>query len=376
MGETAFPQDYMLAFAGGEVPHGGPRCPELQQFTTSVRAYLDYTGQNYGPVDLGDWRLDRGFTLLCVLSGEAFSTDKTMCDANTAIAHCERTKKLFELLGYEYESHSTNEDSEDYLPKEGMRRKILESFLIHKRPAIVNKREDCPGGTSVVGYEASGETLICWNYHVFDFSPNPQPIVTRNSSWYGSADYLCLIGERTHRPDLKELYRSGLQVAHDSLTGRASAENADFYERWKQYFAMSEDDYIQEVKRTHWIMGHGTPPITLFDDDEAIRAELARTVDPLWCAYAERRYYAKHFMRQAKAFLPGAEEPLEQAACCFEAIEAFMDEYLRKVGHDPVDREKLRDPRVRAEMGALVDSCQKEEGKSIGLIRQALERLS
>src|SRR5690606_1628448 len=103
--------------------------------------------------------------------------------------------------------------------------------------------------------------------------------------------------------------------------------------------------------QTHKIMGYATPPASLFEDDDAIRAELARTADPLWCCVSERRYYAAHFFRQAKTIFPEHESQLEKIAACFDIqSKQFGEEYLRDVGHDPVDRDKLRDMAIRARM--------------------------
>ena len=98
---NTFLESYMLEKTAqdGE-PHLGSRCPELQPFTTSIRALLDYTGENYGYIDNGGWRLDVGFTLICNLSGEAYADDRHMCDGNATVADYEGYKRMFSQFGY------------------------------------------------------------------------------------------------------------------------------------------------------------------------------------------------------------------------------------------------------------------------------------
>ncbi|MGF7146012.1 RimJ/RimL family protein N-acetyltransferase [Anaerotaenia torta] len=376
MGEHAdrsFPESYMLERImqnGEEYP--GSRCPEMQPFTTSIRAFLDYTGQNYGYIGYDFGRLDVGFMLVCNLSGEAYVDDLHMCDGNATAADYESYKNMFRYLGYEnYELVYTKDSSE----KE-MKARIMKCLVNEKTPVIVDNLAECPIGCAVVGYEKNGDILIGWNYHVFDFSPNPQPQLFRKENWYEEAAYVAFIGKRTNTPELKELYRQGILSAYNTLTDGLSMKNARYFNDWKRYFTQTEEECIEEAKRTHYIIGYGTPPESIFADDETIRQELVRTIDPAWSAYSERRYYAKFFMRQAQKYFPGQAQTLEEIACCFERIShVHMEAFIRKAGHDPVDRDKLRDPVIRLEMAEMIDQCRAEEEKAILLLNQIIKAM-
>ncbi len=366
-----YPEHFMLyAAKQNSEAFSSPRCPEMQPFTTSIRAFLDYTGQNYGYVDIGGSRLDIGFTLICNLSGEAYVDDLHMCDGNATVADYEGYKNMFHAFGYRnYELIYTKDTT-----KEAMKNRIIETLTKAKTPLIVDNLVECPLGCTVVGYEKNGEVLIGWNYHVFDFSPNPEPQIWKKENWYEDASYVAFLGERANCPELKELYQQGIITAYNTLTDDgASIKNADYYDSWKRYFTQTEEECIEEAKRTHHIIGYGTPPASLFDDDEEIRKELVRTVDPAWCAYSERRYYAKFFMRQAKQFFPEQEDILEEIACCFEKIShTHMEKFIGMVGYE-VDRDQLRNPAIRAEMGELIEACRREEEKAIALLKQFIE---
>ena len=369
-----FPENFMLEKAAqdGE-PHLGSRCPELQPFTTSIRALLDYTGQNFGYIDNGGWRLDVGFTLVCNLSGEAYVDDRHMCDGNDTVADYQGYRNMFRQLGFEnYEQVYTRDIS-----KADLQKRIMETLVNEKTPVIIDNLAECPIGCAVVGYENNGETFVGWNYHVFDFSPNPKPQIFKKENWYEEAAYVAFVGKRVRTPELKALYRQGILMAFNTLTGDGvTMKNAKYYEDWKRYFNQTEDECIEEVKRTHYIIGYGTPPESLFEDDKKIRQELIRTIDPAWCAYSERRYYAEKFMRQAKKHFPAQANVLDEIACCFDRTSSeHMENFINKVGREPIDRDKLRSPIVRSEMAEIIDKCKAEEKKAIVLLNQIIKAI-
>ena len=353
----------------------GPRCPEMQPLTGSIRACLDYMGENYGFVDHNGWRLDLGFTYICNISGEAYGGDATvMCEQNTLENSMEGIYRCFGALGYDFEIYSTDPKRSDYLPKDLMKLHVQNQLCVKKRPVITDAIWNTPMGYAVVGYEDGGDTLIGWNYHVFDFGPNPTPLTAKKPNWYEAATFVILLGERTKKTDEKELYRLIIAEAYNCLTDGASMANGKFYGDLTHFLKQTEDECIAEAKRTRKIMGYATPPESLFEDDEAIRGELVRTADPIWCCVSERRYYAAHFFRLARAVFPEHDELLGKIEASFWVQSGqFGDEYLKEVGHDPVDREKFRDMAVRQRMAEVVECARLEEEKSIGLIKELID---
>ena len=126
----------------------------------------------------------------------------------------------------------------------------METLINEKTPVIIDNLAECPIGCAVVGYENNGETFVGWNYHVFDFSPNPHPQIFKKENWYEEAAYVAFVGKRTKNSEMKELYRQGIVMAYNTLTDDGTTmKTAEFYEDWKRYFIQTEDECIEEVKR-------------------------------------------------------------------------------------------------------------------------------
>jgi len=321
-------------------PFPGKRCPEMQPFATAIRAFLDYTGQDFGYEGYPFGRLDIAFTLIDTLSGEAYADDRHMGHSSAQVADYEGYKNMFRSLGYEgYEVVHTS----DY-GKDALKRRIMETLVREKTPVIVDNFTPCPNGCAVIGYEQNGDILVGWNYNVFDFSENPQPQLFKKENWYEEAAYAAFIGKRTGDPALQDLYRQGVATAYHAMTEDGAAlRYAQSFDDWKRRLTRTKDMCLVEA-----------------------------AVDPAWCAYSERRYYAKFFMRQAKAHLPEHAEILEEIARCFERIShKHMEEFIKPVGN-PVDRKKLRRPAVRTKMAKLIDKCRAEEEKAMTLLKQII----
>jgi len=196
-------------------------------------------------------------------------------------------------------------------------------------------------------------------------------------NWYEEAAYVAFVGKRVNTPELKELYRQGIITAYNTLTDDGvTMKNSQFYEDWKRYFIQTEDECIEEAKCTHYIIGYGTPPESLFSDDDKIRTELIRTVDPAWCAYSERRYYAEKFMKQAMKYYPEQAGVLDEIACCFGRTSSeHMENFINKVGREPIDRDKLRNLVIRAEMAEIIDKCKIEEENAVELLGRIINAI-
>lgn len=357
------PSSCMLEFTGDDSLRRGPRCPETVQFSTELRSYLDFTGQSYGYADYNGWRCDVGYTVVDSLSGVAFSPPDTRVTSGGI-------RQVIDALGFECEVFSAERGEASYLAEEEMRARIVESISVRKRPAIVGGLPECFFGGLVVGYEQGAETLVAWHFTPFDFSENPVPRLTPNRNWYGPATYMVLVGERRATPGLSQIYREGLRAGYERLTDGASlttaSHNDRFFDEWEGYFSRSEDECLEEAKRTGRLLGFsGMRPEDL----------LACIVDPLWCDYSERRYYAGHFMRQAMAHFPELSEMLERIGRHFETVNRLMEQYVARTGHDPVDRDRLADPSTRAEMGALVRRSRHEEQAATALLKEVVDRL-
>ena len=77
----------------------------------------------------------------------------------------------------------------------------------------------------------------------------------------------------------------------------------------------------------------------------------------------------------AKAVFPQSAETLDEIAKSYDRQSAlFGKEYLREVGHDPVDREKFHDPAIRARMAEVDRAARDEEARAAKLLRERNHR--
>ncbi|MNC51889.1 hypothetical protein D3C75_1012040 [compost metagenome] len=150
--------------------------------------------------------------------------------------------------------------------------------------------------------------------------------------------------------------------------------NAPFYQDWKRILTQTTEETIKEVKGSHKI------PCTWDRLDSTnltgadIQDKLTEIVDPLWCDYAERRFYAARFMQQAAEYWPQAKETLTQAKDAFETMHNLMYGYILKVdlvaGSEHLNKDKFFNPDVRKEMAHIVESCENEERKVIQYLKK------
>ena len=367
----SYPENFMLEKIETETePFKGSRCPEMQPLTGSIRACLDYMGENYGFIDNNGGRLDKGTTYVYNLIGEAYTHDPTrMYASNTLTNSLDGIQRLFKALDYDIEIYTTDPSRNDYLSKEQMKLHIQNHLFVKKRTVVTDGFWAVPMNYAVVGYEDNGDTLVGWNYHVFNFGPNPEPVVEKKSNWYEEASFFIFIGEQNTRANEKELYKRVLHEAYYYLT---DGKFMNLYSELIRLLRQSEDECIAEARRNQEFLGEGVGMSAT--DDEMGGGIAYRMLDPIWCCVSERRYYAAHFFKLAQTVFPEYGELLSQIESSFWAQSGlFGSEYLKEVGHDPVDREKFRDMAVRARMAEVVENARQEEEKSIKLIKEVID---
>lgn len=343
----------------------GVKGPGTLRAAMSMWSYLEFVGLGHD--------VYQTYTILSALTGELFSPAVTLCQPSGI-------SRMLTVMGFEYEIYTAYKTDSNYLGEAAMKQIAVENLSKNKQPVIVVTGDGdwCFGGT-VVGYKNGGDTLVNWGYFPFDDSQNPQPILTQNEHWYvEDGTVLAVIGKRKTMPDFENVYRAGVKAAVADLSENYRVANKVFYDEWQRVLLQSIDEIISEVKQTHKI------PCTweALKGDDLTSAEIEKSlleiVDPLWCDYAERRFYAARFLQQAMTFFPQAKEDLLKAAELFDTIHNLMYEYIAKVDHmagtNFINEAKFRNPAVRKEMAAIVEQCRLNEQKAIQYLKNAVSK--
>lgn len=148
---------------------------------------------------------------------------------------------------------------------------------------------------------------------------------------------------------MKQIYRKGLKRAANYLGNAQQLKTESFYHDWRKNLT----EYEPLMSNHHSF------------------------IDPMWCDYAEKRFYAGQFMLQLKAFFPEYESKLNELWNIFgRNINNLMYEYVAKVDLIPgsdcenINIEKFNNEIVRKEMCEIVNECENEERKATHIISE------
>lgn len=309
--------------------------PITLNFPVSMWSYMEFMGQNTNTMQT--------FTLIATLCKDAYN-------AGLALTEDSGILTAMQTFGYPCEIYSTRLSDKNYISESELRKRIINEITVNKRPVIAINVVDCCFGGIIVGYKEEGECLLNWGYFPFDSSDNPKPLITECIDWYRKTYKVLFVGEHSNCPtDLKQIYLTGLKEAVEYLGDENNLRIAMFYAEWKKY---------------------------LMEDEPLISNDYS-FIDPMWCDYAEKRFYAGHFMLQLKAFLPKYENKLNELWNIFgKNINRLMYDYIAKVDLTPgsdcekINIEKLNDKTIRNEMFEIISKCEEEERKAARIINE------
>ncbi len=309
--------------------------PITLNFPVSMWSYMEYIGQNTNTMQT--------YTLISTLTGDTYNAGLTLTEDSGILT-------AMEAFGYKCNIYSTRQSDKNYIPEMELRELIINEIVKNKRPVIAVNIVDCCFGGVIVGYKDNGECLLNWGYFPFDFSDNPQPILTECRDWYVKTQKVIFVSEHSNCPvDLKQIYINSLKKAAEYLGNAEKLKTETFYTEWRTRLIENEP---------------------LINNDYSL-------IDPMWCDYAEKRFYAGQFMLQLKALLPEYEKKLNDLWNIFgRNINSLMYEYIAKVDLAPgadtesINIKKLNDETVRKEMSEIVERCEEEERKAAGIISE------
>jgi AraC-like DNA-binding protein len=319
----------------GELLRNKAPSPITLNFPVSMWSYMEYIGQNVNTMQT--------YTLITTLCGDAYNAGLTLTGDNGILT-------AMETFGYKCTIYSTRQSDKNYMQEVELRERVINEITVNKRPVIAVNVVDCCFGGVVIGYKDNGECLLNWGYSPFDFSDNPQPVITECRDWYGKTQKVIFVDEHSNCPvDLKQVYINGLKKAAEFLGNAERLKTEKFYSEWRNRLIENEP---------------------LISNDYSL-------IDPMWCDYAEKRFYAGQFMLQLKAFLPEHEKKLNELWYIFGSnINSLMYDYIAKVDLAPgadcesINIAKLNDETVRIEMCKIINKCEEEERKAAGIINE------
>lgn len=319
----------------GELFRNNAPSPITLNFPVSMWSYMEFMGQNTNTMQT--------YTLISTLCGDAYN-------AGLALTEDSGILTAMNVFGYECNIYSTRLSDANYIPEVELRERIINEIAVNKRPVIAINVVDCCFGGIVIGYKDNGECLLNWGYFPFDFSANPQPIITECRDWYKKTNKVIFVSEQSNcQIDLKQVYSNGLKKAAEYLGNKEKLRTEMHYYEWKNRLIENEP---------------------LISNDYSL-------IDPMWCDYADKRFYAGQFMLQLKAFFPEYENKLNELWNIFgRNINSLMYDYIAKVDlapgsdYESINIEKLNNQIIRKEMCEIVNECEKEERKAAGIISE------
>lgn len=319
----------------GELFKNKAPSPITLNFPVSMWSYMEYLGHNTNTLQT--------YTLVSTLCGDAYNSGLTLTEDSGILT-------AMDTFGYSCKIYSTRQGDLNYLPEMDLKERILNEIVVNGRPVIAINVVDCCFGGVIVGYEESGECLLNWGYFPFDYSDDPKPMITECREWYKKTQKVIFVDERSNEPiDLKQVYITSFKKATEYLEKKASLKTDTFYSEWRTRLLENE---------------------TVISNDYSL-------IDPMWCDFAEKRFYAGQFMLQLKTFFPELETMLNELWTIFgRNINNLMYQYIAKVDLAPgadcetINMTKLNDIGIREEMCEIIDSVEKEERKAIGIMKE------
>jgi hypothetical protein len=355
---------------------GGPRCPEDIPFASCLRACLEYLGENLGCQHVTgedpSWGVGCGYAYLLGASGTAFShswkpgwhpdnadprhiPDDAATDQPVGAAF----RRAFAAVGYgcEVVYRMAERDNESQ-----MRQRIADSIVGKGLPVLALGVVGPPECCIVTGYDEGGDVLIGWSFFQndagfsagVDFEPSG---CFRKRGWYADTEGLILFGEKRERPELRQVYREGLQWAlHVMRTPMAHGDCRNglaAYAAWADHVLRDEDlsaDDVDRLRFRHMVHNGAVGYI------------------------AEARWYGATFLGRAAETLPAMAVELYAAASCCAAEHELMWEMWDQAGGigNPEAYLRFAEPEVRRRIAPIILQARERDAQAAAHIEAAL----
>lgn len=355
-------------------------------FTGSTLACMHYMGED----------VDNDY--LMGISGGAF---KLFWHPKWSPANCdlllygeEPVRRTFYSLGYEYTYISDRDKANPVHSKEYYQDLIVKS-IDNGRPVIAVGIVGPPECCVVAGYDRNGEVLYGRSY----FQENPfggdnyeqEPAgYFRTDDWYGNFFGCIITGEKTAKPDDKEVMRSSLEWAI-KLTREPYFDSPGFLESCVN----KEEDAPGYVKGSDKL--NASTHISGLAAYDAIIEALARDEDyPAGnpevlsfrcmalgndglCLLTCKRHSAGQFLQKmAEKNLPASDLFLKAGEIYNRESQMVMENLNLMPGWNssPEDLAKIADPEIRRKLSSVVKAAKELEEEAISLLEEAYKSYS
>jgi hypothetical protein len=364
---------------------GGPRCPEDICFPSVMRALMEYLGEtDYGckkcRAKEPACKIPCSYAFFCGVSGAAFflswkdgwhgdNVAPFYLDADPAAME----KRSFQAIGYRFDlvmPAPGNGSKQPYL-------QAIDASLRRGLPAISYGIIGPPEPGLIAGYDEGGEVLLGWNFFV-DMEPGIEKEPSgyyRKRDWAQGLEALLVVGEKTSRPALKEIYRIALENALATIRTpmvRPESGAPEWYQRRHNglaaYTAWAE----------HLLQDEDFPP-----GDNAVLQQRYQVHNNVVGSLAEARWYGSRFLI---GMTDGGDdlihwnaiEDLYHAAGLYAGEHALMWKVWDLAGgiDNPQAWRKFADPVIRRQMASIILEAGEKDARAAEHLENVLAKMN
>lgn len=360
---------------------GGPRCPEDFPFPGSLRACLEFMGENRGCEHAaGHDPTRRPKCMYAFINGTSGMASRLLWNQHAwdfgngdilrmAADPAEPIRRAFEAVGYGHEfllkeEHArqigfqgkVSDDEDEY------RRRIVESLRDRGRPLLAFGVVGPPECCVITGYDEGGDVLTGWSFFQgfpefsggLEFEPAGY---FRKRGWFKDTLGLIAIGEKQDKPPLGEVCRKALRWA---LEVARTPSVRGYHSGLAAYTAWTEALLREEECNTA--------------DMAALRERYGVHFDAVGVV-AEGRWYGAQFLEEMAEQEPTMAEALEAAARCYEAEHDLMWQVWNLAGGNGYTDEHVRkwsEPDVRRAIVPVILQARDKDIEAAGHTERAL----
>lgn len=353
--------------------YDGNRCPEDVPFPACLRAYLEFMGDTYGCDHIKEkndnWKLGCTYAYIMGTSGAAFRLSWKEgwyfdnVDIKYTSSDClEPFRRGFKSVGYSCQIYDKSDNNEAEF-----RKLITESIRDKNRPVLAFGVIGPPECCIITGYDEKCDVLIGWNFfqNFPDFNKDAEFEESgyfRKRNWFKDTEGIIIVGEKTEKPSLDDIYLETLNWAVNIVQTPSIAYDKNRHSGLSAYSAWAnalsnDDDFATDDMPTLWQR--------FITHDDAVGA------------VAEARWYGSMFIAQIAKRMWKMSEDLYKAASCYAAEHELMWQIwdlVGGIGHGEDRVKNLAKLDVRKQIIPIIMQARAKDEEAIKYIENALKK--